>query len=212
MKKYILVSFAVLSVLGFVIVPGLSFAQAKVGDVNGDGFIGCADVGMILKSTVGSITLTTDQKYRADVNGDKIVTVYDASILMQRNAFSCNIGDVNGDGTKGCADVGMILKSVVGSIILNANQKYLADVNGNGTISPLDASLLMVDNHLSCKVGDVNSDGSITCADSNMILKSVVGSITLTANQRYLADVNGNGTISPLDASLLIQQNKLLCN
>ncbi|MBU3969035.1 dockerin type I repeat-containing protein, partial [Patescibacteria group bacterium] len=59
-------------------------------DVNADGVINCTDVSMIQKSVVGTITLTADQKFRADVDGNGIVQSYDASLILQKYNLSCD--------------------------------------------------------------------------------------------------------------------------
>ena len=121
-----------------------------IGDVNADGVINCTDVGMILKSVVGTITLTADQKFRADVDGNGIVQSYDASLILQKYNLSCSVGDVNADGVINCTDVSMIQKSVVGTITLTADQKFRADVDGNGIVQSYDASLILQKYNLSC--------------------------------------------------------------
>lgn len=54
-------------------------------------------------------------------------------------------------------------------------------------------------------LGDVNQDGQITVADASLLAQSVVGSLTLTANQKFNADVSRDGTISLYDAALIAQ-------
>jgi hypothetical protein len=61
-------------------------------------------------------------------------------------------------------------------------------------------------------LGDVNADGSITCADTEIIMNATVGLITLTAGQNNRADVDGNGYVQAYDASLLMQQFGLSCS
>jgi len=53
--------------------------------------------------------------------------------------------------------------------------------------------------------GDVSMDGQITAHDAQLIMKHVVGQITLTPGQQELADVSGNGQISAYDAGLVMQ-------
>lgn len=61
-------------------------------------------------------------------------------------------------------------------------------------------------------LGDVNGDGLVTCDDSSMILKSVTGSIILTAEQKKRADMDGNGVVQSYDSALLMQKNNLSCS
>jgi murein L,D-transpeptidase YcbB/YkuD len=52
---------------------------------------------MILDSVVGKLLLTTDQKNRADVDGNGYVQAYDASLLMQQYNLSCStVGSILG--------------------------------------------------------------------------------------------------------------------
>ncbi|HCI60714.1 MAG TPA: hypothetical protein DE313_07890 [Ruminococcus sp.] len=51
------------------------------------------------------------------------------------------------------------------------------------------------------QLGDVNLDGKITVADSTMILKANVDLITLTDEQKKLADFDQNGFINVIDAT-----------
>ena len=60
-------------------------------------------------------------------------------------------------------------------------------------------------------LGDVNNDGTITCADVDMIMQAFAGTITLTADEALRADVNGNGLVNATDAMLLSTNNNLPC-
>lgn len=51
------------------------------------------------------------------------------------------------------------------------------------------------------QLGDVNLDGKITIADSTMILKANVDLITLTDEQKKLADFDQNGFVNVIDAT-----------
>ncbi|MGN0449607.1 MAG: dockerin type I repeat-containing protein [Ruminococcus sp.] len=53
------------------------------------------------------------------------------------------------------------------------------------------------------QLGDVNLDGKITVADATMILKANVDLVTLTDEQKKLADFDGNGVVNVIDASEL---------
>ena len=54
--------------------------------------------------------------------------------------------------------------------------------------------------------GDVSGDGTISGLDAAMILQHVVGLITLSHDAQALADVSYNGEISAFDASLILQE------
>lgn len=56
-----------------------------------------------------------------------------------------------------------------------------------------------------CQAGDVNDNGSITALDASMILQIVVGSLTPDDGESCAADFNDNGSITALDASAILQ-------
>ena len=60
-----------------------SNSSAKLGDVNKDGKINSTDALLALQSSVGSKTLTAEQKTLADVNKDKVVNSVDALKILQ---------------------------------------------------------------------------------------------------------------------------------
>lgn len=55
-------------------------------------------------------------------------------------------------------------------------------------------------------MGDVNGDGSITAQDASLILQYVAGKIALSASVISVADVNADGSITAQDASLILQK------
>ena len=59
-------------------------APGTLGDVDGDGRIGPADVILLLRATLGLVTLTQDQIARADMNGDGRATIADAPLILQK--------------------------------------------------------------------------------------------------------------------------------
>ena len=54
--------------------------------------------------------------------------------------------------------------------------------------------------------GDVSGDGKITPHDADLIMKSIVGNITLNETQRQAADFTGDGTVSALDAAAILRK------
>ncbi len=54
--------------------------------------------------------------------------------------------------------------------------------------------------------GDVNGDGQLSALDASLVLQHVAGIATLTAEQQSAADVNVDGVLSALDASLILQK------
>jgi len=53
--------------------------------------------------------------------------------------------------------------------------------------------------------GDVDGDGFVTQADSDLVLNYGVGNVTLTAEQIENADVSNNGATSAYDSALILQ-------
>jgi len=53
--------------------------------------------------------------------------------------------------------------------------------------------------------GDVNEDGLVNSLDASLILRNVVGAIELSDDQRLKADVTGNGEVTAYDAYLVLQ-------
>ncbi|HPR63982.1 MAG TPA: dockerin type I repeat-containing protein, partial [Thermoanaerobaculia bacterium] len=53
-------------------------------------------------------------------------------------------------------------------------------------------------------LGDVNLNGQISALDASLILQAVVGLISLDPVQQCLADVNENGLVSSLDAAYVL--------
>ncbi len=55
--------------------------------------------------------------------------------------------------------------------------------------------------------GDVNSDGKVTPLDASLVLMHNAGLKELDAEAQRKADMNADGKITPLDASLILQKN-----
>ena len=52
-------------------------------------------------------------------------------------------------------------------------------------------------------LGDVNGDGKISVLDATLIQKYLAGLVTLSDTQKAAADVNGDGSVSVIDATLI---------
>jgi len=53
--------------------------------------------------------------------------------------------------------------------------------------------------------GDVNGNGSVTAFDASLVLQNVVGATALDTSSRCAADYNANGSVTAFDASLILQ-------
>lgn len=58
-------------------------AAIKKGDIDSDGNINSSDALLVLRHSVGSVTLSADQKLRADVDGDNSINSSDALKILQ---------------------------------------------------------------------------------------------------------------------------------
>ena len=54
-------------------------------------------------------------------------------------------------------------------------------------------------------MGDVNGDGTITNLDALMLLKAINDQLNLTAEQFARADLNGDGILSAVEALRILQ-------
>ena len=62
------------------------------------------------------------------------------------------------------------------------------------------------------KLGDANSDGKVTPADSTVILRAYVGLNNLTDAQKFAVDVNKDGKMTPADSTVILRQYVGLTN
>ncbi|MFZ2769743.1 MAG: dockerin type I domain-containing protein, partial [Minisyncoccia bacterium] len=74
------------------------------------------------------------------------------------------------------------------------------------------ASVIVYVNQTTYKIGDVNGDGSVTCADSKMVADYSVGLTKLTAEEKSRADVNGDGAVNIIDAQQIVRNFGLNCS
>ena len=65
-------------------------SSSSTGDVNKDGNINSSDALLVLQSSVGSVTLTSEQKTLADVNRDNKINSSDALKILQYSVGSIN--------------------------------------------------------------------------------------------------------------------------
>ncbi|MBI2663984.1 hypothetical protein HYX10_01435 [Candidatus Woesearchaeota archaeon] len=182
------------------------------GDVDGDGVVSVADSDLISKFVSKLVTLSADQKLRADVSGNGVVDVYDGLYVKQyvegvRDSFAvCPVpasggvgkvspcsgfGDVDGDGVVSVADSDLISKFVAGQVVFSADQKLRADVSGDGVVSVTDALFVqqfvggLRDSFAVCPVPAPGASGGKASPCLSF------------------GDVNGDGVVSAEDADLI---------
>lgn len=135
----------------------------------------------------------------------QLVKLSDEHFLIMWEEYNTKNGDVkvkmvtaDGDGTL-TSDI--VTKSVRLSdcqpvVTTDGLVKWYA-TNGSEvsiyTINPYDLTL----------VGDVNGDGTVSILDATVIQKYLAGSVQLDDSRKAVGDVNGDGTISVTDATLI---------
>jgi hypothetical protein len=106
------------------------------------------------------------------------------------------------------------VKGVVGETS-NLDLREFVDLVGGSSIQTENALGLLADIPLTLtdgkltvqtrgKLGDVDDNGVVAAADALLTLKMAVGTITPTSKQLYCADVNGDGTITSADVSMIL--------
>lgn len=89
-------------------------------------------------------------------------------------------------------------------LISNYNDIVIYGENGSAAQTyAKENSIKFVGTGSDYQLGDVNQDGKITVADATDILKANVDLITLTDEQKKLADFDRNGVVNVIDASEL---------
>lgn len=101
------------------------------------------------------VTCGTSYVYNVFASNSAGASSHASTNFATTGCNTLSTGDVNGDSVVDCTDSTMILQSTVGNIILTADQKKRADVDSSGIVDPLDASILMRNNNLSCVTSEI---------------------------------------------------------
>lgn len=197
----------------------------QFGDVNMDGQITKKDADLVLRSIEDDVKLNATQKILADVNNNDKVDQMDAMYIIEyikdnTTKFPVNneykYGDVNKDNKITQEDAQMVLSASVKEIELTEEEKKLADVDNDRNVNSTDGMLILryVEGEITefpiarrYRYGDVNNDGKINNEDAQMILSASVKEITLSEQQKILADLDNNGEINSSDALLVQRYN-----
>jgi hypothetical protein len=178
------------------------------GDVNGDGVVTKEDADLILQYVVGNINLSPAQLAAADVNNDGIVSAADAALIMQGIVDGTfkpsppdddNIPPVD-DFPPDDDDIPPVDDFPPDDDDIPPVDDFPPD---DDDIPPVDN--FPPDDFPGVLKGDVDDDGIISANDANLILKYLVGKVTLTPRQLYAADVDNDGKVTALDASAIMQ-------
>lgn len=106
------------------------------------------DFGITVKSSNTSSVVATETGFKAVKPGYARVTIksIDGTVDSQVKVYvggGCTKGDINADGQINSLDALIALKSAVGSVNLNAEEKDAADVNSDNAVNSLDALIIL---------------------------------------------------------------------
>ena len=197
------------------------------GDVDKDGIISPVDAMMVLQEYVeigpeNASTLTDEQKELADWNGDGVITLEDATGILEAAGSPY---DLNQDGAVTQADFELAASALQFFQQQNPNQSTftLEDYDAACGLTELQfkiASLwsptnnrfnaksiqLALSDALDIPVGDVDFDGTVSLDDAAAILtefseRMVHNPTIMTPLQKVVADSDLNGVITLSDAT-----------
>jgi hypothetical protein len=176
----------------------INICKRLVGDVNGDGFINCADLKELEEMRMNKKTPNA----ASDIDNDgRRATTFDIDKLRQilnNNNYKCEStpsgqrGDVNDDGVVDCKDYYLLQQMYLNAT--TANDK--ADVDGDkakAKLSDLQALLKILSSkgYICISMpGDVNGDGIVDCKDMDELLQMSLGHKPVN----NAADVNQDGS------------------
>ncbi|MBF0217774.1 MAG: hypothetical protein HQL30_12375 [Candidatus Omnitrophica bacterium] len=203
----------------------------KFGDVTGNGTLSSLDTSYISRHVAAikagtPSPLNSRQKALADLDGDGQVTYADVRVssmlvvgLVNYKDFPVKFGDVTGNGTLSSLDTSYISRHVAAIKAgtpspLSAKQQALADLDGDGQVTYADvriSSMLVVGlvnyTDFPVKLGDVYMDGKWDARDTILIQRHIESvkngkASPLTRKQQFLADIDGDGMVTEVDAQI----------
>ncbi len=109
-------------------------SDKTVGDINGDGFIGVADLTVLRNALISG---ADDTAY--DVNGDNVFDARDVVALKKIvSELSCVCGDVDGDGNVNASDLAILRNLMLDTESFDETETAVYDVSENGIIDAAD--------------------------------------------------------------------------
>lgn len=212
-----------LGLLTVGICPHLLWGE-MLGDVSGDGKLHSNDCVLVSRHLSAIQELTPEQKRLADVDGDGEVTQADLNLIFLKvvgtltQDFPILVGDVNQNGKIQANDARLAARIASNPSKADAISKVLADVNGDQIVDAFDAKLIaqkaanIITLRFPVLIGDIDQDGSLTTFDAALIADSLEGKTEmlgrpLTAEERVLADADGNGRLTVHDEKLILRKS-----
>ena len=197
------------------------------GDINADGYVDPIDYYLCRNMLFGRITVTPDENYRADANGDGSLSGWDYSTIRLMTYHMGNysdyvpasrvvtgLGDVDGDGVVTTSDFNKVFDS---------DEAYYPrrywptpaewgrmDANCDGYINSLDVTKMNNSCYFANAAiapvstrGDINADGYVDEVDYDLCQQIRFGTVQTNASVLYRADANGDGAVNIMDYSLI---------
>jgi photosystem II stability/assembly factor-like uncharacterized protein len=142
----------------------------------------------------------------------RMLSIDTAGTMIGANSWICfangnlNPGRVAAGGAKSISTTGTIARikffvpDTVKPKYLNINPVNMVVDNGLGVLQISHNGAIRIVKH-----GDVDTNGTVQAFDGALILKHLVGYITLSKAQRRVGDVSKDGTLSDVDASLIMK-------
>ena len=184
------------------------------GDVDHNGSVNITDYNQVYYWATHQQYLNSDQRKRADINADGVITTADADKILDyyvKNAAGQKIlGDANGNGTVDLNDV-LKVQTFCATHSTQSNINLIrADVNADGVMNMCDYKLIYfyvlgkIDS-LYVNWGDVDSEGYVTNADAQKLERDIRNNSfsNLSAAERRRADVNIDGKINNDDVAAI---------
>jgi CSLREA domain-containing protein len=124
-----------------------------------------------------------------------------AAVLTGAGSACVSTGNIDGQVTYGLSPTPIAVPGATINASGNPDLSAVTDQNGLYDLFGFGPGAYTL---TPSKTGDV-APGVISGFDASFVARQVVGLVTLNANQRIVADVSGNGTITSFDAALIAQ-------
>ena len=154
-------------------------------------------------------------EYDWDFNFDGKYDIYDAWTICQRYV-EYSVGEERNDFTIDFLDKETGLSKKVHLPFtpeMRAMVDEEGDIDGDGHITPMDASKMLKTFYSVKQQGDVNDDGRLDAKDASKILTfysnnsvNIQSDYETEKNMQYLGDLNGDGKVDASDASCILAE------
>ena len=181
----------------------VTFTQTLAGDLNGDGFVGSADLDLIRSRWYE--TVPPGDLSQGDPSGDGFVGAADLDLVRANwnSGVSTVPGDLNGDGQVSSADLD-IIRANWGATVGIGDLMH-GDASGDGVVGSADLDIVRAnwgaEYEDPTEPGDLNSDGTVGSADLDTV-RSHWGE-TVPAGSLIDGDPSGDGYVGSADLDIV---------